>query len=78
MIKRAIKVIKRNEIRLPVRKQIVVTAEKIERDIQRDTASVIDQWIVERRANSRAERIFSNKNISTWEKLSPNLKEQLI
>jgi hypothetical protein len=67
MIKRAIKVIKRNEIRLPVRKQIVLTAEKIKRDIQRNVAGVIDQWILERRANSRAERVFSDKNISAWE-----------
>ena len=77
MIKRAIKVIKRDEIRLPTRKPIVVTAEKAKRDIHRETVHVIDQWILERRKNSRAERVFSDKNISAWEKLSSNLEERL-
>lgn len=73
MNKRPIRVVKRIDIPLPAKKRLVVKTEHAKHDGPRDAAGVIDQWILERRANSVAERIFSDKNISAWEK-TPSLE----
>jgi hypothetical protein len=77
MNQRAIKVIKRANIRIQTRQQIIVTPEKVKHDTQNETTLIIDGWVLERRATSLAERVFSDESVSAWKKMSSNLKEQL-
>ena len=77
MNQRAIKVIKRVNIRMPMQKQIIVTPEKVKHDTQNETTLIIDKWILERRVSSIAERVFSDESISAWKKMSSSPKEQL-
>jgi hypothetical protein len=69
MTQRLIKVIKQNDVRLPASKDVGLVKIRAERDADLDTAAAVDQWIVERRANDVAERLFSDESILAWAKM---------
>lgn len=66
MNKGTIKVVKRNKKDGTGKSQIVVTASKAESNTKLKIANVVNNWISERRDNSRAEKVFSDSEILGW------------
>lgn len=77
MNKDAIKVVKRNKKDGANKPRVVVNAPKAESNIQLKIANVINNWISERRENSRMEKVFSDSEISAWKIMSKNYKETM-
>ena len=63
MYKRTIKVIKKGVVE---KVKVIVAIPEIANEIHLNTVDVIDNWIRERRANSRLEKIFSAASILAW------------
>jgi hypothetical protein len=70
MIKNVIKVIKRNGKAAIEKPLVLVTAVKVQSDIQLDITNAVSGWISERRENSRIEKLISDDKILAW-KLTP-------
>ena len=76
MNKDAIKVVKRNK-KDWAKLKIVVNAPKVESDDPLKIANIVNDWISERRENSRVEKVFSDSKILGWEIMSNNFKETM-
>jgi hypothetical protein len=74
MNKDVIKMVKRNKKDGAENPQVIFNAPKVESDTQLKIANVVNNWISERRENSRAEKVFSDSRILAW-KLSPETFE---
>ena len=72
MNKDAIKVVKRNKKDGAEKLKAVVNAPKVETDNQLKIVNVINNWISERRENSRVEKVFSDGKILGWKIMSKN------
>ena len=70
MNKDAIKVVKRNEKDGAKKLKAVVNAPKVENGNQLKIVNVINNWISERRENSRVEKAFSDSKILGWKIMS--------
>lgn len=70
MNKDAIKVVKRNKKDGAEKPRVVVNTPKAESNIQLKIADVINNWISERRENSRVEKVFSDSKILGWKIMS--------
>lgn len=73
MNKNTIKVIKRDKIDGNDKINVVfnaVKSEKSERKTRINLINAVNDWINERRTNSRMEKVFSDSKISEW-KISP-------
>jgi hypothetical protein len=73
MNKNAIKVVKRNEKDGAQEAPVVVSASKAERNNQHKMVNMVNNWISERRENSRAEKVFSDGEILGWKIISENV-----
>lgn len=78
MNKEVIKVIKRNKKEGAQKEPVVVSASKVEKDDQHKMTNVVNNWISERRENSKAERVFSDDKISSWKIMSENFKQTIL
>ena len=72
MNKDAIKVVKRNKKDGAKKLKAVVNAPEVESDNQLKIVNVINNWISERRENSRVEKVFSDNKILGWKIMSKN------
>ena len=72
MNKDTIKVVKRNKKDGTEKPQVVINALKVESDIQLNIINVVNDWISERRENSRVEKVFSDSKILGWKIMSKN------
>ncbi|HLM03468.1 MAG TPA: hypothetical protein VK400_20610 [Pyrinomonadaceae bacterium] len=72
MNKDAIKIVKRNKKDAAEKTGAVVETPKVETHTQRGIFNAVRNWIFERRENSRAEKVFSDDKISSWETMSEN------
>jgi hypothetical protein len=72
MNKDAIKIVKRNKKDGADEVPAVVDALKVEKDDQHKMANLVNNWISERRENSRAEKLFSDGELSGWKIVSEN------
>lgn len=77
MNKSTIKVLKRNKKDVAETTQVVVNAVKVESDIQLKIVNVVNNWISERRENSRVEKVFSDSKILAWKIMSKNFNEAM-
>jgi hypothetical protein len=69
MKKTNIKVIKRNEVE-PKAMEAPTVVKKTEQEIRRHRGNVVQDWISERRENSRLERDFTERHIVAWKTFS--------
>lgn len=71
MTKRPIKIIKREAAeaspKSPTPDQILMQQQKDEVEDERDMKKAVKNWISERRENSRAEEIYSNRQLFDWD-----------
>lgn len=74
MRKDEIKVIKR--IKNEEVKETKAVLPKSENNIRHNIGSVVNDWISERRENSRIERLFSESNILAWQLSITKLNER--
>lgn len=72
MNKDAIKIVKRNEKDGTQKEPVAVNALKVEKDDKHKMANMVKNWISERRENSRAEKLFSDGQLSGWKTMSEN------
>jgi hypothetical protein len=72
MNKDAIKIVKRNEKDGTQKEPVAVNALKVEKDDKHKMANMVKNWISERRENSRAEKLFSDGELSGWKTMSEN------
>ncbi|HSK72193.1 MAG TPA: hypothetical protein VK892_10890 [Pyrinomonadaceae bacterium] len=72
MNKDKIKVVKRNKKDGAEKPQVIFNAPKVESDTRLKIVTVVNNWISERRENSRAEKVFSDSRISAWKLMSRN------
>jgi hypothetical protein len=72
MNKDAIKIVKRNEKDETQKEPVVPDALKVEKDDQLKMANEVNNWISERRENSRAEKLFSDGELSGWKTMFEN------
>jgi len=72
MNKDAIKVVKRNKKDGAKKLKAVVNVPEVESDNQLKIVNVINNWISERRENSRIEKVFSDNKILGWKIMSKN------
>ena len=73
MNKNVIKVIKRDKKDGVQKEPVVVEASKVERDGRHKMANLVNNWISERRENSRVEKVFSDSKILGWKITSENI-----
>lgn len=72
MNKTAVKVVKRNKKGGTKKTKNVISAPKVESDVQPRLVNIVNNWISERRANRQAEKAFSDGKISGWKIMSEN------
>lgn len=76
MSKRPIKIIKRESGRLvpstPTDSEILMQQQKDEVEDERDMKKVVKNWISERRENSKAEEVYSNRQLFDWDSEEPS------
>ena len=70
MNKDAIKVVKLNKKDGAKKTQAILNASKVESEIQLNIVNVVNDWISERRENSRVEKVFSDSKILGWKIMS--------
>lgn len=70
MNKDKIKVVKRNKKDGTKKIQVLASTPKVKNDTQFKIASIVNNWISERRENKRAEKFFSDSRISAWKVMS--------
>lgn len=70
MNKDTIKVVKRNQNDGAQKTSVVVNASKAERDDKLKITNLVNNWISERRENSRVEKVFSDSKILGWKNMS--------
>lgn len=68
---RVIKIIKRDSELVrrrpkPTTGEILMLQQRDEADENRDVTKAVNNWIIERRENSKAEGIYSNKQLVDW------------
>ena len=75
MTKRTIKIIKREtaetSLNAPTPDQILMQQQKDEIEDERDMKKAVKNWISERRENSRAEEVYSNRQLFEWDTDEP-------
>lgn len=76
MKKDEIKVIKR--IKSIEAKATKIVVSKNENAIRHKIVSVVNDWISERRENSRIEKLFSESNILAWQSSTSKLNEKRV
>ena len=71
MTKRPIKIIKRETDEVspppPTTDQILMQQQKDEAEGERDMKKAVKNWISERRENSKAEEVYSNRALFDWD-----------
>ena len=71
MPKRPIKIIKRESGEIapstPTDSEILMQQQKDDVEDERDMKKVVKNWISERRENSKAEEIYSNRQLFDWD-----------
>ena len=72
MNKDTIKVVKRNQKDGAQEAPVVVNASKAEKDDQHKMVNMVNNWISERRENSRVEKVFSDSKILGWKIMPEN------
>ena len=70
MNKDTIKVVKLNKKDGAEKLKVVVSTPKVESDIQLKITNAVNDWISERRENSRVEKAFSDNKILGWKIMS--------
>jgi hypothetical protein len=70
MNKDTIKIVRRNKKEVVEKLKVVINARKVESDIQLKIANVVNDWISERRENSRVEKVFSDTKLLRWKIMS--------
>lgn len=77
MNKNAIKIIKRDKIDEVEKINTVYNAVKADRKAQINLVNAVNDWVSERRTNSRREKVFSNNKISEWKVLPETSTEPM-
>jgi len=71
MSKRPIKIIKRESGEIvpspPTDREILMQQQKNEVEDERDIKKAVKNWISERRENSKAEEVYSNRQLFDWD-----------
>jgi|KBSSwiStaDraftv2_1062776.scaffolds.fasta_scaffold76302_3 hypothetical protein len=71
MSKRPIKIIKRESGEIvpspPTDREILMQQQKNEVEDERDMKKAVKNWISERRENSKAEEVYSNRQLFDWD-----------
>ncbi len=70
MNKDTIKIVRRNKKDRAEKLKVVINAPKVKSDIQLKIVDVVNNWISERRENSRAEKVFSDSKLLRWRIMS--------